>query len=236
MVAMIETIVSVFFPCLVTWMGFVALLCKRKSLSIEADRRIRERTLFMYSAVALTLTLTWFCEEITVFFPLKGSVRYYLRMVALFPPCFVPCVCFAMSADFREQVKLFCINRDSQDDDVTMSNSQHDDRVERNAEGEISVVVHEAEVKVKDTVNKQHSCERENMVNREKDLEERLTTEKTSDYENFDFREETNDQNLVVSKLSVRRDSSNEIMEAERSPSAARYVKQGEITKAALIW
>jgi len=68
MVAMIETIVTVFFPSIVTWLGFVALLCKRKNLSIEADRRIRERTLFMYSAVALTLTLTWFCEEITVFF------------------------------------------------------------------------------------------------------------------------------------------------------------------------
>ena len=140
-----------------------------------------------------------------------------------------------MSADHREQVKLFCINGDSQDVDVTMPNSRRDDRVERNTEGEISVVVHET-VKVKDTVNKQHSCERENTVNREKDLEECLTTEKTSEYENLDFREETNDQNLVVSELSVRRDSSNEIMEAERSPSAAPYVKQGEITKAALIW
>lgn len=216
-IVLVQTLFTIFLPCLITWLAIGALLYQRKNFQIRA-----KKILFMYSAVVLTVTLSWFFEELSAFVQRyaipdsESNVRHYARMLALCTPCIIPCICFTMCKELRQQVKLIyasCGN--AGEDENSTTNNPREDCV-RSTEHEIPVVLIEPEDEIKDTMKKQYSFERENTLNQEKDEDEHQT--------------------LALQQLSVRRDSSNEIMAAERSPSAVRYVKHGEMTTIALIW
>lgn len=233
-VVLVQTFVTIFLPCLITWLAIGALFCQRKKLQVQDNKKLSNKKLIMYSTVTLMITFSWFFEEITAL-AWNNNVRHYARMLALCTPCLVPCVCFAMSEELRQQVKLLFVRCGSTEDDNSTTANRREDCVERNTTHGNPTVAQEAENETKDTMKKQYSFERENELNQEKDrCQEILTTENGSEGINLD--DENKYQTLAPPQLSVRRESFDDIMEAERSPSAVHYVKRGEVTTIAMIW
>ena len=236
MVVMVQTAITVFVPCMVTWFSIGALLCQRKNLRVQRNKnKSDEKRLVMCSAVVLTVTFSWFFEEVTAIVQVYASnsnVRRYARMLALCASGLVPCICFTMGEELRQQVKLLFVGCGSTRED---ENSTTDQRREDCEVGN-TVIAQEEENGNKNTMKKRHSFERENALNQEKDrLQENIIHANGSERIVFDT-DENKHQSRAPQQLSVRRESQFDIMEAERSPSAARYVKRGEMTTIAMIW
>ena len=200
-IGLLQTVFTIIFPCFIAWSAIAALLYQRNNLQIEADMTIRRHKPGNI-IVVLTVTLSWFLEEFSAIvqeyaFPgVKNNVRHYARMIALFTPCLVPCICLAMFKEFRQFKSLYVSCCSTKEDENSTGNNLREDTKNRSKECDILAV----SPKVKNSFN-------ENVY-----------------------------QTLAPQQLSVRRDSSNDVMEAETSPSAIRYVKQGEITTIAMIW
>lgn len=179
-IVLVQTIFTIFLPCLITWLAIGALLYQRKNFQIHA-----KKILFMYSTVVLTVTLSWFFEEFSAFVQTyaipdsESNVRHYARMLALFTPCIIPCICFTMCKELRQQVKLLyascgnagedensTTNKPREDENSTINNPRED--CVGSTEHEIPVVLIEPEDEIKDTMKKKYSFERENTLNQEK--------------------------------------------------------------------
>ncbi|XP_078372697.1 uncharacterized protein LOC144656341 [Oculina patagonica] len=225
MVVLVQTFVTIFLPCLLTWLAIGSCLYQRKNLQVQDNQNISVKRLVMYSSVTLMITFSWFFEEITALAS-NSNVRHYARMLALCTPCLVPCICFAMSEGLRQQVK--------EDENSTTNNPREDCENGNTAHGN-AVVEQEVENEPKNSMEKQYSVEQENALNQEKDrCQESLATE--NDFERIDLDDEKKNQPRAHPQLSVRRESFDDIMEAQRSPSAVHYVKRGEMPKIAMIW
>ena len=237
MVVMVQTAITVFLPCMVTWFSIGALLCQRKNLQVQRNKnKSDKKRLVMYSAVVLTGTFSWFFEEVTAIVQVyvsNSNVRLYARMLALCTSGLVPCICFTMGEELRQQVKLLFVRCGGAREDH--ENSATDIRRE-DCEDENTVVAQDAENGNKNSMKKRHSFERENALNQEKDrFQENIIPANGSERIVFDT-DENKHQSRAPQQLSVRRESQFDIMKAERSPSAARYVKRGEMTRIAMIW
>ena len=142
-----------------------------------------------------------------------------------------------MSEELRKQVKLLFLRRGrAEEEENSTTDNPREEHAGKNTALESTVVslAEEDEAKNKN----QYSFERENALNQEKDCRQgNLITE--NHYENIDLSKENKEQPLLAPpQLAVRREScqSFDVMESERSPSAARYVKRGEMSKIAIIW
>ena len=200
-IGLLQTFFTIVFPCFIAWSAIAALLYQRNNLQIEGDMRIM-RHKPVYIIVVLTVTLSWFLAEFSAIaqeyaFPgVKNNVRHYARMIALFTPCLVPCICLTMCKEFRQFKSRYVSCCSTKEDENSTGNNLREDTGNRSKECDIIAF----SPKVKNSFN-------ENVY-----------------------------QTLAPQQLSARRDSSNDVMEAETSPSAVRYVKQGEITTIAMIW
>ena len=242
-IILVQTSVTVFLPCLITWVAIGASLRQRKNFQVQANQKDSGKKLAMNSTVVLTVTLSWFFEEISAIIVQGHSsgsnVRHYARMLALCTPCIIPCICFTMTEELRKKVKLLFLRRGrAGEEENSTTDNPWKERAGKNTALESTVVSLEEEDETKNKMKKQYSFERENALNQEKELSQgNLITE--NHYENIDLSKENKQQSfLTPPQLAVRREScqSFDVMESERSPSAARYVKRGEMSKIAIIW
>ena len=239
-IILVQTFVTVFLPCLITWVAIGGSLRQRKNFQVQASQKDSCKNILMYSTVVLTVTLSWFFEEVSAIVQGHSSgsnVRHYARMLALCTPCLIPCICFTMSEELRKQVKLLFLRRGrAEEEENSTTDNPREEHAGKNTALESTVVslAEEDEAKNKN----QYSFERENALNQEKDCRQgNLITE--NHYENIDLSKENKEQPLLAPpQLAVRREfcQSFDVMESERSPSVARYVKRGEMSKIAIIW
>ena len=163
-IILVQTFVAVFLPCLITWVAIGASLRQRKNFQVQASQKDSGKKLIMYSTVVLTVTLSWFFEEVSAIVQGRSSgsdVRHYARMLALCTPCLIPCICFTKSEELRKQVKLLFLRRGrAEEEENSTTDNSREERAGKNTAVESTVVSLAEEDETKNTMKKQHSFER----------------------------------------------------------------------------